>query len=177
MRTPTRTWFFALLVASLAVLTHSAAAQGTITRATYGAGNNRIDVTRRVQSMVQGGRLSFRLTNESLGVPDPAPGRVKDLRIQLRQPNGQMRSYQFQEKETVNLRVGGVPGGHPSPRLSSSDQSRFDSYYSRWLEYRRTNNRGEIASMERRMRDIYSKYGIPMSTPFDRVASPRVQPR
>lgn len=103
---------------------------------------------------------------------------MKDLRIQLRQPDGQMRSYQFQEMGTVNLRVGGgFPGGHPSPRLSSFDQSRFDSYYSRWLEYRRTNNRGEIASMERRMRDIYSKYGIPMSTPFDRIASPRIQPR
>lgn len=174
MRTPTRIWFLALLITSLALLAHSAAAQGAITRATYGAGHNRIDVTRRVQSLVQDGRLNFRLTNESLGVPDPAPGRVKDLRIQVRQPNGQPRSYQFQEKGVVSLRVG---SGFAQPRLSPSDQGRFDSYYSRWLEYRRTNNRGEIASMERRMRDIYAKYSIPMSTPFDRVASPRFQPR
>jgi hypothetical protein len=173
MPTRARTWF-ALLLSSLLALTHSVAAQGTITRATYGAGHNRMDVTRRVQSLVQDGRLNFRLTNESLGVLDPAPGRVKDLRIQVRQPNGQLRSYQFQEKGVVSLRVG---SGFAQPRLSVSDQGRFDSYYSRWLEYRRTNNRGEIASMERRMRDTYAKYGIPANTPFDRVASPRFQPR
>lgn len=174
MRTPARTGFLALLFTCLLTFTSSAAAQGTIVRATYGAGHNRIDVTPRVQSLVQNGRLNFRLTNESLGVPDPAPGRVKELRIQMRQPNGQMHSYQFQEKGIVSLRVG---GGFAQPRLSASDQSRFDSYYSRWLEYRRTNNRGEIASMERRMRDIYANYRIPANTPFDRVASPRIQPR
>jgi hypothetical protein len=167
MRTPARTWFRALFFTCLLTFTSSAAAQGTIVRATYGAGHNRIDVTPRVQSLVQNGRLSFRLTNESLGVPDPAPGRVKELRIQ-------MRSYQFQEKGIVSLRVG---GGFAQPRLSASDQSRFDNYYSRWLDYRRTNNRGEIASMEGRMRDIYAKYRIPANTPFDRVASPRFQPR
>ena len=56
-------------------------------------------------------------------------------------------------------------------RLSADDQRRFDSYYSRWLEYRRTNNGDEIRSMEGRMQDIYSHYGIPSNTPYDRVAS------
>jgi hypothetical protein len=56
-------------------------------------------------------------------------------------------------------------------RLSADDQSRFDSYYSRWIEYRRTNNRDEIVSMERRMFDVYDHYGIPHNVPFDRVAS------
>lgn len=56
-------------------------------------------------------------------------------------------------------------------RLSADDQSRFDSYYSRWIEYRRTNNRDEIVSMEKRMQDIYAHYGIPSNTPYDRVAS------
>ncbi len=174
MRTPARTGLLALLFTCLLTFASSALAQGTIVRANYGAGHNRIDVTQRVQSLVQNGRLNFRLTNESLGVPDPSPGRVKELRIQMRQPNGQMHSYQFQEKGIVSLRVG---GGFAQPRLSASDQSRFDSYYSRWLDYRRTNNRGEIASMEGRMRDIYAKYRIPPATPFDRVASPQFQPR
>src|SRR5438477_6985242 len=56
-------------------------------------------------------------------------------------------------------------------RLSADDQSRFDSYYSRWQEYRRTNNRDEAASMEKRMRDVYSHYGIPSDTPYWQVAS------
>jgi hypothetical protein len=56
-------------------------------------------------------------------------------------------------------------------RLSADDQSRFDSYYSRWLQYRRTNNRDEIVSMEKRMQDVYAHYGIPSNTPYDRVAS------
>ena len=46
-----------------------------------------------------------------------------------------------------------------------------DSYFQRWLNYRRTNNRDEIVSMERRMFDVYDHYGIPHNVPFDRVAS------
>lgn len=56
-------------------------------------------------------------------------------------------------------------------RLSSEDQGRFDSYFSRWQNYRRTNNRDEVGSMERRMFDVYDHYGIPHNVPFDRVAS------
>ena len=56
-------------------------------------------------------------------------------------------------------------------QLSADDQNRFNSYYSRWIEYRRTNNGDEIRSMEGRMRDIYSHYGIPANTPFGAVAS------
>jgi len=56
-------------------------------------------------------------------------------------------------------------------RLSADDQGRFDSYYSRWQEYRRSNDRDEIAGMEKRMRDIYAHYGIPSDTPYWQVAS------
>ena len=55
--------------------------------------------------------------------------------------------------------------------LSASDQGRFDSYFQRWMNYRQTNNRDEIVSMEKRMFDVYDHYGIPHNTPFDRVAS------
>ena len=56
-------------------------------------------------------------------------------------------------------------------RLSSDDQRRFDSYFSRWQEYRQRNDRDEIMSMEKRMYDVYDRYNIPMQTPFWRVAS------
>ena len=58
-------------------------------------------------------------------------------------------------------------------RLSADDQRRFDSYYSRWLEYRRTNNREEVDSMEKRMRDVMTQYKIPLNTPYGQIASPQ----
>jgi len=58
-------------------------------------------------------------------------------------------------------------------RSSSEDQQRFDSYYSRWQGYRRTNNRDEMASMEKRMRDVMSHNNIPSDVPFDEIASGR----
>ena len=72
---------------------------------------------------------------------------------------------------------GNYGGGYWNPwrgRLSASDQTRFDSYYTRWLQYRRDNDRDEIESMERRMRDVMSQYNMPSDVPFDRVASPDV---
>src|SRR5207247_10030903 len=56
-------------------------------------------------------------------------------------------------------------------RLSLSDQKRFDSYYSRWQQYRRTNNSSEVVSMEKRMQDVNRHYGIPAGTPYGNVAS------
>ena len=64
-------------------------------------------------------------------------------------------------------------GGRYRSRLSTQDQSRFDSYYSRWLQYRQTNNRSEMASMEGRMRGIMNSYQIPLDTPFGAIASRR----
>ena len=65
-------------------------------------------------------------------------------------------------------------GYHWRPMLSPSDQSRFDSYYSRWLNYRRTNNMSQIVSMQRRMDDVKAHYDIPANVPYDRIASPNV---
>ena len=56
-------------------------------------------------------------------------------------------------------------------RLSAEDQSRFDSYYSRWLDAVQTNDRDKRNSMEDRMRDVMSHYNIPSDVPFDGVAS------
>jgi len=68
-------------------------------------------------------------------------------------------------------RQGSYGRGQWQGRLSASDQRRFDSYYSRWLQYRATNNRGEILSMQNRMYDVYTHYGIPSNVPFNQVAS------
>jgi hypothetical protein len=73
-------------------------------------------------------------------------------------------------------------GGYYGPnrewrgRLSAEDQRRFDSYYSRWLGYRKSNNQSEAASMDRRMRDLYAHYSIPNNVPFNQVASPGIGP-
>ncbi len=56
-------------------------------------------------------------------------------------------------------------------RLNADDQRRFDSYYQRWLEYKRTNNREEIISMEKRMRDVMAQYNIPADVPYGAIAS------
>src|SRR5437764_13882449 len=56
-------------------------------------------------------------------------------------------------------------------RLSISDQTRFDSYYSRWQSYKATNNQSQVRSMEGRMQDVYRHYGIPANTPYGNVAS------
>ena len=56
-------------------------------------------------------------------------------------------------------------------RLSEDDQRRFDSYYSRWLDYRRDNNQSEVNSMERRMWDVMDQYKIPRDVSFDEIAS------
>lgn len=61
-------------------------------------------------------------------------------------------------------------------RLRGDDQKRFDSYYSRWLEYRRKKDREQIASMEGRLLDVYAHNNIPLTTPYEFVASPDVVP-
>ena len=53
--------------------------------------------------------------------------------------------------------------------LSQRDQQRFDSYYTRWQQYKAANAHGEIISMEKRMLDVYMHYGIPAGTPFWRI--------
>jgi hypothetical protein len=58
-----------------------------------------------------------------------------------------------------------------SRQLSPEDQGRFDSYFSRWLEYRRRGDRDQIRSMEGRMEDVMARYNIPRDVPYDVVAS------
>jgi hypothetical protein len=157
---------------------------GEVVAATYGANRNSVDVTNQVRSMAGNGSLNFRVSNEAFGVGDPAPNQVKTLQLRIRDASGRTKAYQYQEGQTVSLQLGwGNPPNRPgtgpgapgySGRLNASDQQRFDSYYSRWLDYQRTNNYGEIRSMEKRMYDVYKQYGIPANVPFQQVASSRL---
>jgi len=58
-------------------------------------------------------------------------------------------------------------------RLSTEDQGRFDSYYSRWLNYTQANDAANRNAMEERMRDVMSHYNIPSDVSFDQIASNR----
>jgi len=90
---------------------------GQLVSADYGTGHSRIDVTQRVQALAGiSGQLNFPVTNEALGVRDPAPGRVKDLRIRVGLRNGRLHTYAYRDKTVVTLRLDsvgspGTPGG------------------------------------------------------------------
>src|SRR5437016_9033785 len=65
----------------------------------------------------------------------------------------------------------GIPAFAQMQRMSPDDQDRFNSYYSRWLQYKQTNDRDDMISMEQRMQDLMAKYGVPSNTPYDEVAT------
>lgn len=178
MRTSAR---FVLVLGTLSWACISTAQTVTLLSADYGIEGTRVDVTCRVQSIVQNGYLHFQVANYILG-GDPAPEQPKELRIRARDYRGRIYDFNFPEKSDLDLQVTDrgpncENAGKTSPwrgRLNDDDQQRFDSYYSRWLNYKRTNNQEEIVSMQKRMYDVYYHYGIPGVTPFEQVASPTV---
>jgi len=87
-------------------------AQGQLISADYGAGDQRVDVTNRIQSLVQNGYLRVRVNNDTMAVGDPARGRVKELRLRVREGN-RIRDYIFREDSVANvaLNVGYAGGG------------------------------------------------------------------
>lgn len=104
-----RHWTFAALTvaaAPLAAWSPLARAQPrdagdyTILQARYGTANRNIDVTRRLQELA-GGDQVFLISNTAFG-SDPAPGRTKTLRIIARAPNGETRSFDYREGDTVD---------------------------------------------------------------------------
>jgi hypothetical protein len=171
--------FTALCALALAGNACAIAQTLTLLSADYGVEGKRIDVTCRVQSMVQNGSLGFRITNYELG-GDPAPEQPKEFRIRARDYRGRILDYNFLERQNVNLSLTdrgpncpntGTNGPYQG-RLNDDDQQRFDSYYTRWLRYRQENNQGEILSMQNRMYDVYNHYGIQHTVPFEQVVSP-----
>ena len=77
-----------------------------LARAQWGAGHQRVDVTQRVQSMVRGGQLNFKVNNTNLG-GDPAPGRTKNLSLTCQDWRGHSSTFHYREGDYVNMRVVG----------------------------------------------------------------------
>jgi hypothetical protein len=73
-------------------------------RAEYGSGNNFVDVTPRIRSLVQGDTLSIRVSNETLGI-DPTPGVRKTLRLRVRDYQGQEQVLTYAEKESFSINI------------------------------------------------------------------------
>jgi hypothetical protein len=81
-----------------------AAAQGSweIVRADYGSGNNWVDVTDRVRSLVQGDLLNFRVDGSLLGAGSRR-GLNGALRLQLKDSAGRSRQITYSDSQQVNL--------------------------------------------------------------------------
>lgn len=87
------------------LLAGSAMAQGgELVRAEWGVRGSRVDVTARVRTFVSNNVLQFEVTRFNLGV-DPAPHQVKELVIQLREWDGDIKDYSYPEKSTVRLEL------------------------------------------------------------------------
>jgi hypothetical protein len=76
------------------------AGQYRIVRAEYGVGDSWVDVTRRLREIASTD-ATFRMGNSTFDA-DPAPGRVKILRILARGPRGGMRTFEYREGSTVD---------------------------------------------------------------------------
>lgn len=116
MKTFVRTAVFVSTL--LLLLAASAVAQERvqIVSAEYGTGHRFVDVTARVQSLVRGDMLDFRVSHDSLDA-DPAEGHRKVLRLQVRDSRGQIRQMTFADNSQVHLFVGAGNGyGGPTYR-------------------------------------------------------------
>ena len=75
-----------------------------VVRADYGSGNNWMDVTDRVQSLVQGDSLNFRVAANAFGA-NTRRGNIRSLRLQLKDANGRSRQITYRDNQQVNLRI------------------------------------------------------------------------
>jgi membrane-bound inhibitor of C-type lysozyme len=75
-----------------------------IVRADYGSGNNWVDVTERVRSLVENDTLSFRVDAKTMG-EDSRRGRNRALRLQLRDSNGRTRQVTYRAGQLITLQI------------------------------------------------------------------------
>ena len=96
----------ALVLVCLLAFPLLAAAQSSweIVRADYGSGNNWVDVTDRVRSLVQGDLLNFRVDGSLLGAGSRR-GLNGALRLQLKDSAGRSRQITYSDSQQVNLRI------------------------------------------------------------------------
>ena len=125
MRQQTLRTALLLTACALTLSSVALAQQYQILRADYGAGNQRVDVTQKLQQ-IAAANTQFRMGNSTFGV-DPAPGKVKTLRIYARGPDGRNHMFEYVEGSVIdgsrfsgwgsgNWGNGGWNGGwNPSP--------------------------------------------------------------
>lgn len=75
-----------------------------IVRADYGWGNNLMDVTDRVRSLVQGDQLKFMVDGNALGADRPR-GRDRVLRLWLKDGQGRDRRIAYHDGQLVHLPI------------------------------------------------------------------------
>src|SRR5947208_16499877 len=75
-----------------------------IVRADYGYGNNWLNVTEQVRSLVQGDSLNFVVDGDTLGAP-ARRGRNRTLRLQLKDNQGNSRQVNYRDNQRVNLPI------------------------------------------------------------------------
>jgi len=74
--------------------------QYVIVGAQYGTGRRHVDVADRLKELARRDR-TFVMGNGTFGV-DPAPGRVKTLRIYTRGPDGRDRMFEYREGSVID---------------------------------------------------------------------------
>jgi hypothetical protein len=57
------------------------------------------------------------------------------------------------------------------PHFSGRDANDFRSYYARWQDYKRSNNREQVASMEERMRKVMTDHNAPNNASYEDVVN------
>lgn len=96
-----------LLLVVMPMFAQAGPKRGELLRATYGSGNQWIDVTPQVRSLIRGESLNFRVDNDTLGI-ERGYGYAKALRLQFRDQDGHTRQLTFQQNQYVDLRVNRV---------------------------------------------------------------------
>lgn len=74
-----------------------------ILSAKYGAGNRQVDVTGRLQSPVNNGRISVQVNNGFMAVGDPAPSTPKNLFVSYSVGNGKRQTRTVGEDSVLTL--------------------------------------------------------------------------
>jgi len=115
--------------------------QVQIIRAEFGLGNQWVDVTGRVQSLVSGQGLDFRVDVDHLQV-DPVPNQRKILRLKVRNSRGQIQDLTYPEKSIVRLYVTSgyaqtSPYGQPSYGGPPPQAAEYGGDYGRGLQITR----------------------------------------
>jgi hypothetical protein len=80
----------------------SAQGAGELLHAEYGAGNNWIDVTQRVGSMLRNNNAHFQVQSATFST-DPAVGEKKTFRLVTREADGHIQHLEFTDKQNIRL--------------------------------------------------------------------------